>query len=82
MFVKQNAHKQVIVTRPLKESKNKPQISEDTIWEELHKPDFNRVQFEAVRNEAGLNRFVMTPTKWIDTTNAIGSTADENFIAS
>lgn len=35
------------------------------VWEELHNPDFNRVQFEAVRSEAGLNRFVMTPTKWI-----------------
>ena len=34
--------------------------------------DFNRVQFEAVRSEAGLNRFVMTPTKWIEQTNAIG----------
>ena len=33
------------------------------VWEELHNPDFNRVQFEAVRSEAGLNRFVMTPTK-------------------
>ena len=36
------------------------------VWEELHNPDFNRVQFEAVRSEAGLNRFVMTPTKWIE----------------
>ena len=42
------------------------------VWEELHNPDFNRVQFEAVRREAGLNRFVMTPTKWIEQTNAIG----------
>ena len=24
------------------------------------------MQFEAVKNEAGLNRFVMTPTKWIE----------------
>lgn len=32
--------------------------------EELHSPDFNRVQFEMVKNEAGLNRFVMTQTKW------------------
>ena len=39
---------------------------------ELHNPDFNRVQFEAVKNEAGLNRFVMTPTKWITQMNAIG----------
>lgn len=42
------------------------------VWEELHNPDFNRVQLEAVRSEAGLNRFVMTPTKWIEQTNAIG----------
>ena len=42
------------------------------VWEELHNPDFNRVQFEAVRSEAGLNRFIMTPTKWIEQTNAIG----------
>lgn len=42
------------------------------VWEELHNPDSNRVQFEAVKNEAGLNRFVMTPTKWITQMNAIG----------
>ena len=40
--------------------------------EGLHNPDFNRVQFGAVRSEAGLNRFVMIPTKWIEQTNAIG----------
>ena len=42
------------------------------VWEHLHNPDFNRVQFEAVKNESGLNRFVMTPTKWIEQMNAIG----------
>ena len=42
------------------------------VQEELHNPDFNRVQFEAVKEEAGLNRFVMTPAKWIEQTNAIG----------
>ena len=40
------------------------------VWEELHNLDFNRVQFEAVRSEAGLNRFVMTPTKWIEQTRS------------
>ena len=45
------------------------------VWEELHNPDFNRVQFEAVKNEAGLNRFVMTPTKWIEQMDAIGITS-------
>ena len=39
---------------------------------ELGITDYNRVQFEAVRSETGLNRFVMTPTKWIEQTNAIG----------
>ena len=42
------------------------------LWEQLHNPSFNRVQFEAVKNEAGLNRFVMTPTKWIKQMNSIG----------
>jgi len=42
------------------------------VWEELHNSSFNRVQFEAVKNDAGLNRFVMTPTKWITQMNATG----------
>ncbi len=41
-------------------------------WEQMNNPDFNRVEFEAVRNEAGSNAFVMTPTKWVELTNAIG----------
>jgi len=42
------------------------------IWELLYNPDFNRVEFEAVRSRAGLNSFVMTPQRWIESTNAIG----------
>lgn len=42
------------------------------LWEVLNNSDFNRVQFDTFRNEAGLNRFTMTPKKWIDSTNAIG----------
>lgn len=42
------------------------------LWEELNNPDFNRVEFHTVKNESGANAFVMTPTKWIKTTNAIG----------
>lgn len=42
------------------------------VWEVLHNPNFNRVQFDAVKNDAGSNRFVMTPAKWINLTNAIG----------
>lgn len=42
------------------------------VWEQLHNLDFNCVQFEAVKNEAGLNRCVMTPSKWIEQMNSIG----------
>lgn len=45
------------------------------VWEQLHNPEFNRVKFEAVKSEAGLNRFVMTPTKWIEQMKAIGMTS-------
>ena len=42
------------------------------LWEELNNPDFNRVDFDTVKSEAGTNAFVMTPSKWIKITNAIG----------
>lgn len=42
------------------------------LWESLHNPSFNRVQFDTFRTEAGLNRFVMTPSKWVEHTAAIG----------
>ncbi|MDP8079727.1 KilA-N domain-containing protein [Phocoenobacter skyensis] len=42
------------------------------IWETLNNQNFNRVQFDTFKNESGLNRFIMTPQKWIETTNAIG----------
>ncbi|WP_310605349.1 KilA-N domain-containing protein [Anaerosporobacter sp.] len=55
--------------------RNRNTIEFLSVWEELHNPNFNRVQFEAVKNEAGLNRFVMTPTKWITQMDAIGMTS-------
>ena len=45
------------------------------IWELLYNPDFNRVEFEAVKKQAGLNSFVLTPQRWIETTNAMGITS-------
>ena len=29
------------------------------LWETLHNPNFNRVQFDTFKNEAGLNRFFL-----------------------
>lgn len=51
--------------------------SKDTIeflglWEKLHNPDFNPVEFEGFRNEAGSNVFTMSPQKWIEGVNAKG----------
>lgn len=42
------------------------------LWEKLHNPDFKLVEFDQFRNEAGYNHFVLSPQKWIETTNAIG----------
>ena len=42
------------------------------IWEQLHNPDFNSVEFDRVKTEAPRNGFIMTPTRWVETTNAIG----------
>ena len=42
------------------------------IWETIHNPSFNPLEFEGVRKEAGLNAFTLSPTRWIEATNAIG----------
>ncbi len=42
------------------------------LWEQLHNPNFKRIEFDAFRNESGSNSFTLTPKKWIKSTNAIG----------
>ena len=42
------------------------------VWETLNNPDFKPVEFDGFKKEAGLNSFIMTPTKWIKSTNAVG----------
>ena len=51
---------------------NKNTIEFLSVWEELNNPDFNLVELHQIKNEVGLNRFVMSAKKWIDSTNAIG----------
>lgn len=45
------------------------------IWEKLNNPNFNVVEFEYIKSQAGLNSFVLTSGNWIDATNAIGIVA-------
>ena len=42
------------------------------IWEQLHNSDFNPVEFDGIRKQAGLNSFTLTPKQWIEQVNAIG----------
>ncbi len=42
------------------------------IWEKLNNDNFNLIEFDQIKNESGSNSFVMTATKWVKKTNAIG----------
>ena len=42
------------------------------LWETINNPLFNSVEFDGFRKDSGLNSFVLTPKKWIESTNAIG----------
>lgn len=42
------------------------------IWESLYNPNFNPLEFEGFKKEAGLNAFTLSPKKWIERTDAIG----------
>jgi hypothetical protein len=42
------------------------------LWEKLHNSDFKLVEFDQFKYEAGANSFVLSPKKWIESTNAIG----------
>jgi hypothetical protein len=41
-------------------------------WETIYNPNFKPLEFEGFRKQAGLNSFVMTPKRWIESTHAIG----------
>jgi len=42
------------------------------LWEKLNNDSFKGVEFDPLMYEAGTNAFTMSPTRWIDLTNAIG----------
>ncbi len=42
------------------------------LWESLHNLNFNSLEFERIRNEAGLNSFYLTVKQWQELTGAVG----------
>jgi KilA-N domain len=42
------------------------------LWERIHNPIFNSIEFDGIKNLAGSNSFSLTPKRWIESTNAIG----------
>ncbi len=38
----------------------------------LNNPDFNLIEFDKIKSEAGFNRFVLSAKRWVGSTNSIG----------
>ena len=52
--------------------RNRATISFLGLWERLHNPEFKGVDFDPLLRVAGDNAFTMSPTRWIESFNAIG----------
>ncbi|MDD3045123.1 MAG: KilA-N domain-containing protein [Candidatus Delongbacteria bacterium] len=52
--------------------RNKDTIEFLAVWEELNNKNFNSIEFEGIRKEAGTNRFFLSVKKWMSKTNAKG----------
>ncbi len=52
--------------------RNKNTLEFLSTWEVINNPNFNSLEFEGIKKEAGLNRFTMSAKKWVTTTNAKG----------
>ena len=52
--------------------KNKDTVLFLGIWEKINNPNFNSLEFEGIKNEAGRNSFYLSAKKWIKATSAIG----------
>jgi|AntRauTorckE5430_2_1112549.scaffolds.fasta_scaffold12455_3 hypothetical protein len=42
------------------------------VWEQMYNQDFNLIEFDRIRNEAGVNRFILSVRKWVSSTKAVG----------
>lgn len=55
--------------------RNKNTIEFLGIWEDMYNPNFNSPEFEGIKIEAGLNRFILSVKQWVKKTNSIGIVA-------
>ncbi|WP_302548358.1 KilA-N domain-containing protein [Barnesiella intestinihominis] len=42
------------------------------IWEKVYNPNFNSVEFDRIKSQAGLNNFRLSAKEWTESTHAIG----------
>lgn len=42
------------------------------LWEKLHNPRFKGVEFDSFRDRSGSNSFTLSPSQWIERTDAVG----------
>lgn len=61
--------------------RNRSTVEFLALWERIHNPNFNYLEFEVIDREAGRNAFVLTPKRWIETVNAIGITTKQGRYA-
>jgi hypothetical protein len=82
-IVEQNDNDYICLTDMIRDQENNHVIisnwlrKKDTIeflgiWEELNNPNFKLIEFDEFRNNAGTNRFSISPKQWIEKTSAIG----------
>ena len=46
--------------------RRKDTISYLGVWENLHNPNFKSIEFDAIKNASGTNRFILTAKEWRD----------------
>jgi len=52
--------------------RNRSTIEYLGLWEQINNPDFKGVEFDSLLYESGSNSFTLSPSRWIEATNAIG----------
>lgn len=52
--------------------RNRSTIEYLGFWEKINNPNFNPIEFDGFKNNAGSNSFSLTPKRWIESVGAVG----------